>query len=861
MSRFLSLLFLIGLVSAPASALKTVTAVTVSPHGAVVIQGTSLTYTTSCTYSDNATDACVNENAGPATWTSYFSTCYSVTSGGVATWIAGPNCDPANGSIFPSGQFTAQAYISVCYQKICDKAGVLAQHPGDTFYPYITPDYRQFQSGDFFGNVPYDLNVVVGSRPQLGLGYVYNNNNTGTTGTPGQFTCNWASSDTSKATIDRYGAVTAIAPGKVTMTCNPGGNGLMGNSIQKGWSSANGGNGINLTVVNPKPTLRHWYVRPDGGSYYNRTNSSGNQCDGLSNLPASGASGHHCAVSNLRNLYWDNVRKGNEANVWMIGPGDIVDIAPSSPASAGYNLNSDGAGPTQCWSGGYGCYMPPIPSGTAANHTVIRGTNYANCTSDAQKTLLNGSFGGKYVVNLIDSQYVDVQCVEISQQSECGGVYTHKCTGNVSAANNGIWISALTSGVTLTDVYIYGLASTGIFGASGYNGINMNRLHIQGMPGFGINMDDNSWVSSNISVAGGLTMTNSIVEWTGCVAEHPAVHAYPYIECRDSSTNNNWSSPDGIGEGNTSGYWSFDHVIMRYNWQDDFDMLHSGMQYLSITNSQSYGSIGASFKIGPADYVQLINNQSVQNCQRMASPVGDQPPSAIVPGANYCRGNDWIGMSFSALGTYILQFNSFTGYQDVPFDFGCAYGYPNCSAATAIFQNNLILGYSKRQFRGGDHPALFYQEGPKETMPALGGWSVRDHNNYFNLRNCPTPLQAGETCSANPLLTGQPASPLADETSLDKFNFVPTASSPLVGAAAKLPTVSTDNIGTPRSPFPTIGAFEIPSETKPKSRPLQNGCIACSHFLSFLQALWLSSLEKTKTALHSLLHSLRARFS
>jgi hypothetical protein len=860
MRTFLSLLFLIGLVSTPALALKTVTAVTVSPHGAVVIQGTSLTYKTSCTYSDNTADACIAENAGSATWKSYFSTCYSITPNGVATWVAGPNCDPANNAIFSSGEFTAQAYVSVCYQKVCDKAGVLAQHAGHTFYPYITPDYREFQDGDYFGNNPYPLNVAVGSRPQLGLGYVYNNNNTGSTGTPGQFTCNWASSDKSKATIDRYGAVTAIAPGNVTMTCNPGGNGLMGNSTQKGWSSANGGNGITLVVVNPKPTLRHWYVRPDGGSYYDRTNSPGNQCDGLSNLPAAGASAHHCAVSNIRNLYWNDVL--GTTHIWVIGPGDIVDIAPSSPATAGYNLNSDpGGGPHNCYFGGYGCYMPPIPSGTATNHTVIRGTNYASCTSDAQKTLLNGSMGGKYVMNLTDSQYVDVQCVEISQQSQCGGIYTHACGKGTASANNGIWISALTSSVTLTDVYIYGLAATGIFGASGYNGITMNRLHIQGMPGFGINMDDGSWGSSNISVAGGLTMNDSIVEWTGCVAEHPVVHQYPYIECRDSSTNNNWSSPDGIGEGNTSGYWSFDHVIMRYNWQDDFDLLHSGMQYLSITNSQSYGSIGASFKIGPADYVQLINNQSVQNCQRMATPIGDEPPSAIVPGANYCRGNDWAGFSFAAGGTYNVLFNSFTGYQDVPFDFGCSWGYLDCSAATAIFQNNLVLGYSKRQFRSGDRPSLFYQESSKENMPSLQGWSVRDHNIYFNVRDCPTALQAGESCNANPLLTGQPASPIASETVLDNFNFMPTAASPLVGGGNKLPSVSTDSVGTPRSSFPTIGAFEIPSETKPKSRPMQNGCIACSNFISFLQAFWSSWLERTRAAIHSLLHALRTKFS
>jgi hypothetical protein len=220
-----------------------------------------------------------------------------------------------------------------------------------------------------------------------------------------------------------------------------------------------------------------------------------------------------------------------------------------------------------------------------------------------------------------------------------------------------------------------------------------------------------------------------------------------------------------------------------------------------------------------------------------------------------------MGMGFSSTGTYIVQFNSFTGYQDVPFDFGCSYGYVNCSTATAIFQNNVVLGFTNPKFHGGKRPALFYQEGSKENMPPLQGWSVRDHNNYFNLRDCPSVLRAGESCNANPSLTGQPASPIANETVLDNFNFTPTAASPLVGAAAKLPTVSTDNAGTPRSSFPTIGAFEIPSETKPKSRPSQNGCMACSQLISFLQTLWVLCLEKAKALLHSLLHSLQERFN
>lgn len=816
----IAVLFALSLCIGRAFALKTVTAVTVSPHGAVVPQGSSLTYTTSCTYSDSTTDACVIGNAGASTWSSY-TTCYTVTSGGVATWTSGAACDPDGATFSGAGWQTAQGVVQVCYQSICDSSTILAQHVGDTFYPYITPDYTQFNSGDGFDNVPYSLNAVVGSHPQLGIGYVLNQADPGAlTGEPGQFTCNWASSDPTKATIDRYGAVTAVAVGSVTLTCNPGGSGVFGSSADSRWSVANGGNGINLVITNPTPTVTQWYVRPDGGSYYDATNSPGNQCDGLSNLAAAGATSHHCAVNNLRNLYWDNVRSGPSSNVWVINGGDIVNVAPSSPATAGYNLNSEapGAGPTNC-NNSYGCYMPPIPSGSTANPTIIRGTNYAACTVDSAKSLLNMSYAGKYGINLINSQNVTLQCIELSQQAQCGGasgVYTNACTSTANYGVYGIWTSALTSEVNFTDVYVYGLASNGWLGATGYEGVTTNRLHIQGMPGPGINTDDSPWQSSNISVAGGMDMENSIVEWSGCVAEHPAIHNYPYVECRDAETGGG-NAPDGIGEGNTSGKWIFNNVIMRYNWQDGFDLLHSGMQYISITNSQAYGNIGASYKIGPADTAILENNFGNNNCQRLSVPVGDQPAGSIIAGASYCRGNDWNPMSFTNNGIYHFYFNTLVGYQNVIFDFGCSYGYTaTCAGADAQFVNNTVIGYVNG-YNGGTLPSMFFSQ--SSGMPPNSGWAVKQYNYYYGVRNYGT-LGTGEAY-ADPLLVNEPNPSTnwgTNQTFLDVFNptsgglfILPTSGSPLRGAGTSIAGITTDIYGATRPNPPVIGAAEYVS--------------------------------------------------
>lgn len=794
----------------PAFALKTVTNVVITERGSVIAAGDSLTLHTTCTYSDLTTDACVSGNAGSPTVTSY-ATCLT-NSGLVITWSSSSGCDP-NNTNFPSGAWTAQYYGKVCYQGICDTFGGESQHVGDTFTPYITPDWTSYNMGDGFAQTPYPVSLVVGAIGQLGLGYAFNNAGPFITAEPAQYTCNWSSADPTKATVDRYGAVTAVGAGTVVISCNPvnSTNVDILNSTQTGWTFSEGGNGITITVTSPTATLRDWYQRSDGGNRFDATFATSGLCDGLSNLPAAGATSHHCALKNLRDFYWINASGTNNApsfNAWIIGPGDTVHLDANGTIGATNLMGSDATNVAQCFGVNYYCYGPPVPSGTAAHHTKIIGFNAGSCTSDSSKSLLLGTGGQRYPLNLQDSQFVDVSCVEITQTSQCGGIFTNACANtDYGQAQTGIITGAMDYGINLTDVYIYGMTSTGIFGASGYNGITYTRLHIQGLPAFGINMDDAPWTSSNISVAGGLTMNDSIIEWVGCVAEHPVVHAYPYIECRDQTTSGGAYSPDAIGEGNTSGKWVFDNVIVRYNWQDGFDMLHAGMQYISITNSQAYGNIGASYKIGPSDYVELINNQSVQNCQRLSVPVGDEPPTAIVPGATYCRGNDWVGMSFAA-GIYKVQFDSFSGYEDTPFDYGCGFGYTRtCADATTLFENNTILGFGISSFNSGQLPGLFNYPG---GGPGTQGWGVQDYNNYFNTRQCPTTLGAHETCSsANPVFTSQPTLTVgSNQTIWDNFNFLPTPSSPLVGAGVFGTGVTTDILGATRPNPPSIGSLE-----------------------------------------------------
>ncbi len=870
---------------------KTLTSIAISPQGGVLQPGsTTLPFTVQCNYSDSSHDTCAA--AGGATWSVSRPTVSSISTSGVFTestppaWqashayalgalvtdtngyieqaaVAGtsgasitwptpggtdseggafvennywndrdhspcPPCGFLDGGVSWNlvGTTADQSYAVVTAAGLSDKADVYRQIPGDTWYEYPTPDFHNYKN--IVKNLYLPLDVAVGSKVTAGVGFVINSANTGR-GQPLQATCNWTSSDPSVATVDRHGQVTGVSPGSVTITCGRAGNGNFSTTSNAGgWVSP--GDTVALTVVNGGTGNTTWYVRPDGGTLYSSTNTSG-QCSGKTDAPypGSGTNGN-CAAGSIRYLWAD----GNTTYQmkWVINGGDTVIVAQNA---AGYNTGLDNYpgtwSPVNCRGTEGGCNMPTIPSGTASQHTKILGKNYASCHADSAKTRLNVSWGASTAFDVRDSQFVDIACFEVTDEAACATNtnYTNTCHNSTTLSYGayGIRESALTSYVNYTDLFIHGLGEEGITGATGV-GVVANYVHLRAMPSNGgINMDDVPWGNQNISVAGGFTMTNSTTEFSGCVEEYPVTHNYPYIECRDQPTG---ALGDGLGTASTTGDWYFDHDIWQYNYQDGLDLAHSGMQNLTVTNSLSQGNEGQAFKIGSADNVIFQNNIAMANCFRLGELIGDEPSSALTPGGgppgllySLCRANGNISFHFTNVGTFAIQDNTIveTSDADTPVSVGCEAGWDFCTNANAQFQNNLTMGYlDLLSDSGAQIPALFYLGNPdlqnqsnftSTDMPSLNGWKTRNHNLFYNVRSgwCPTPLQTGETCdTADPLFTGEPASPISHEYDLDNFNFDPSSSSPAIGAGIAIPGITTDYTGATRPNPPSIGAIE-----------------------------------------------------
>jgi hypothetical protein len=755
----------------------------VSPQSAVLQTGTTQQFSATCTYVGGASDDCTM--AGGVTWSSSRTTAMTVSATGLATWVSDPG---ANGLDL--------GFVLAKVGTLNDRASVAVQHPGDTFYIYMTPDARWYQKPP----------VVVGATVAIGAMIEINHDGSGNqpTGTPFQYGCNWKSSDPTIATVDRHGLATAVSPGLVTITCEQAGTAVYGNSAIAGWVAP--GNAFSLTVVPGGTGNTTWYVRPDGGTpYVNATQTPNGQCDGKADAPYPGSGvNQHCAMGNLRYLWADGVTY--QKLEWMIQGGDTVLVAPNP---AGYNSGLDtpspSFNPTNCNGNAY-CSMPSIPSGTASRHTRILGTNYADCHDHSKKTRINVSYSAATAFSLNYSQFVDIACFEITDNAQCinNGNYTNSCYMTpLDYGRDGIDESAITSYVNYTDLFIHGLAQAAIYGPTGV-GVVADYLHIRAAGPAGINMDDAPWLSGNVSVAGGFTLKNSITEFTGCVEAVPATANYPYIECRDQNTG---SYGDGFGTGSTTGDWVFDHDIWRYNFQDGLDLLHSGMQSLTVTNSQSYGNDGQQYKIGAADTVVFQNNVTLHNCLRILDLFGDEPASALVPGVSGCRAaGDGIVVSMTDQGSYTFQHNTYVGYGATPFDMGCEWGWETCSHAKSVYQNNILVGVSNAQYGAGELPGLFYQE--SMSMPPNGGWAVRDHNLYFNSRyGCPAPLAAGEVCG-DPLFTTEPAGlSITTEDQLDDLALTLAVGSPAISTGVAIPGLGTNIAGTARSDPPNIGAY------------------------------------------------------
>lgn len=539
------------------------------------------------------------------------------------------------------------------------------------------------------------------------------------------------------------------------------------------------------SVKASSPAGHIWFIRPDGGDR--------RQCTGKTDAayPKRGTM-QPCAFRHPYYLF-TNDQYGNKA--WVVEGGDTV-IVRGGPYRMGYK----GPNPKDYWGScpgdPYGCSMPPIPSGTVGFPTRLLGENYDNCD---KKTQLFGGYALGAIINLTGSKNVDVECLELTDHSQCtrvgaGHPASEGCSSNYPLsdyAGAGIVTNAETAGIIVKNLDIHGLTGDGIIGAIGGD-VTADHVRIAFNGAAGWDFDDGKGTKSGSGAF--VHASNLTVEWNGCNEEYPIAHAVPVYSCYDQDSG---GYGDGVGTPDTQLNFHCSHCIFRYNTQDGLDLLHVSGSLISIIDSSSYGNMGQQWKMGPMHSVVFQNNLTVHNCRRLSAAMPGAPEGYNRYLDLFCRAaGDGIAFLVNDDGTYVFQNNSFAGYGATSYDISCS---GRCTKANITFQNNLHVGY--RDPKSGETPGVFYTTGlPRNPFAA------RDHNIYYNMRSCPS--GPAERC-VDPKIANLPA--WRGEASLDHIDFHLTSVSPARGAGVTVPGLDADYDGTKR---PTnrpsdIGAFQF----------------------------------------------------
>ena len=374
-----------------------------------------------------------------------------------------------------------------------------------------------------------------------------------------------------------------------------------------------------LLLVLLVPTFANattYYIRDDGGTP--------TRCTGTTDAadPGSG-SDQPCAWKYL--FYATGVQANAAQFPQRISGSDIVVVKhgdnPVGHVVGVFDTNNcDSTHTRDCWTAS-------LPSGTSENPTRIVGDGWdAGCSS---KPELYGVFGTDYIIRSDGADYIDIQCLEITDHASCidhGGHATAQCDDSYGAAVPFAWAGVRlfnTTGSSMTNVNVHGIANNGILISDLY-GFTATDVTSSGNGLSGISTD----LEGDDDSTGTISFTNLTIEWNGCIETYPGLLP---AEC----------SPiygDGFGAGRTnSGNWVFTNATFRYNTSDGLDVIYFlDPATVTIEGGLFEGNSGNQIKTGGA--TQIIRNAVVVgNCNYFNT--GE-------PGNQYIAAAEWAGGDF-----------------------------------------------------------------------------------------------------------------------------------------------------------------------------------------------------------------------
>jgi len=420
-----------------------------------------------------------------------------------------------------------------------------------------------------------------------------------------------------------------------------------------------------------------YYIRTDGGT--------AQQCSGLADAayPGSGEN-QACAWAHP---FWALDSGGS----WRINGGDTLLI------DAGSYMMGYGA-PNTGWcdaEGSYGCYFPPVPSGTdSLNPTRILGKGWnSGCSIPPE---LWGTQRTYHILNLEGTSDAIIDCFEITDHAGCVEYHSNlsvRCERDTYPygewADRGIYASD-SSNVTLRHLNIHGLSGGGIHAGRISNWtVEDVRIAGNGLIGW----DGDLWEGDD-SNSGTITFRRVAVEWNGCVETYPGMQP---DHCWAQSAG---GYGDGIGVGRSGGHWIIEDSVIRHNTSDGVDLLYVGVDnpgsMVEIRRTTAEGNAGNQIKAGGSS--SIVNSLVVGNCgyffqKSFAQEMGDNESG------DQCRaGGASLSLNLGRGDTASVVNSTIAGHgwalieaQCITLDFP---DQPSCNGTeAAVLQNNIWTGY------------------------------------------------------------------------------------------------------------------------------------------------------------------------
>ena len=525
-------------------------------------------------------------------------------------------------------------------------------------------------------------------------------------------------------------------------------------------------------------------------TYYVRTNGgTATQCTGTTDAAYPGSGTNQACAFNHPN--WAISPIGSNPTK-MVG-GDILIIdgqdysSPGNQAQYKFGMDAPNTSDTSlCYDNwAWTCYQRPIPKGTAGAHTKILGKGYD--TGCSQAPILYGQKRVSMVLNMQDSDYVDIQCLELTDHSSCvynGGPLTgcDRTTLPFGQFSDYGIVASDANDVYMKDVFIHGFSIGGIH-AGRLTDWTLDNVDIVGNGFVGWDGDIGAFNSSN---SGTMTFKNLEITWNGCQESYPKSSGYTYGNCYSQDQG---GYGDGLGTHQTGGNWVFENVDASHNTSDGIDLLyHNGSGTITVKRSRFEGNAGNQLKA--ATSLNVDNSKFISNCNYFTDS-GKRLAAAnanLGYSFNDCRsGGNAIALSSPANSQVTIYNSTIVGEGDVLISYGGA----SCNGSETITLANDILHGMEQWNTPSDKAAWTYNEGNDGNGGGPCGTGVTrldptiTYSIIYNVKDSVCPSGSNNQCTDPKFIDSM----LVGFNS-DNYNVNLQITSPAIGTNAADETVS-----------------------------------------------------------------------